>query len=155
MKKFPNSRTFSLLTSLFIFSHSSAALAEQFVYEVHCEPTEIEDITRVIQGNIYLALRADKTVKNTNVSVRIRKTTPVKTYKSESDLLKGTGYSFNPSDLSISLGGEVEGHACYADANLLFSINVTRKDGTSQSNEVVIPVKAPGSLATSGKFVIP
>lgn len=155
MKKFSKQIFFPILFLLVALSDTPSANAEQFVYEVHCEPTEIEDIARVIQGHIYLALRADKTVKNTNVSVRIRKTPKVKTYKSESALLEGTGFNFNPSDLSISLGGNVEGHACFADANLLFSLNVTRKDGSSQSNEIVIPVKAPGALATSGKFVVP
>lgn len=137
-----------------VFS-SSYALAEQFVYEVHCEPTEISDISRVIQGNIWLALRADKTIQKSNISVRIRQLPPVKSWVTEDELLRDTGYSFNTEDLSVSVGGEVVGHSCYGDANLLFDIEVIRKDGRVQRNVVTVPVRVPGAYATSGKYIVP
>jgi len=147
---------FTFLTFLLIsIITSSNVIAEQFVYETQCQPTEIEDVARVIQGNIYLALRADKTIKNTIVSVKIRNSISPTIWISETDLLIGTGYSFNSADLSISLGGKIAGHACFAKANLLFDIQVTRKDGTSQSNILTIPVEVPGALATKSKIVVP
>ncbi len=153
MKK-PNLFHVFFLFSSIIFSQANAH-AEHFVYEVHCEPTEISDITRVIQGNIWLALRADKTVQKSNISVRIRQLPPVKSWVTEAELLKGTGYSFNTEDLSLSIGGEVVGHSCYGDANLLFDIEVIRKDGSVQRNVVTVPVRVPGAYATSGKYIEP
>lgn len=145
---------FASIFQIFILSSSNAS-AEQFVYETQCQPTEIEDIARVIQGNIYLALRSDKNIKKTIVSVKIRKLTSPTVWIAETDLLNSTGYSFNSSDLSISLGGKVQGHACFAKANLLLDIQVTRKDGTAQRNTVTIPVEVPGALATKGKIIVP
>ena len=155
MKKFSACTIFLALTVTFHFGTMKIVHADQFLYEVHCEPTEIEDVARVIQGNIYLALKADKTVKKSTISVRIRKQ-PAQTFTlSETQLLTDTGYSFNPSDLSVSIGGNIIGHACFSEAHLLFNIQVTRKDESTQSNEVTIPVNVPGAYATSGKIVIP
>ena len=153
MKKSNLFRVFFFLS--FIIVSQATANAEQFVYEVHCEPTEISDITRVIQGNIWLALRADKTIQKSNISVRIRQLPPVQSWATETELLKDTGYSFNTEDLSLSIGGKVVGHSCFGEANLLFDIEVIRKDGRVQRNVVTVPVQVPGAYATSGKYIEP
>ena len=155
MKNKPPILCYVFIAVLSVLTDLGVANAEQFVYETICQPTEIEDVARVIQGNIYLALRADKTVKKTKVSVKIRKAASPTIWLAETDLLNGTGYSFNPGDLSIGLGGNILGHACFANANLLFDIQVTRKDGSIQKNAVTIPVNVPGALATKGKVIVP
>ncbi|HQH28362.1 MAG TPA: hypothetical protein PLP17_13270 [Oligoflexia bacterium] len=133
---------------------SSQAQADYFVYDVICEPTQFEDVARVIRARIYLDIAADKTITNSNISVSIRKGPAVVEKKLEAELMDDYGYFFNTQDLSFSLGGTASGHACFRDASVTVSVQVTRKDGTTASNQFVTSIRVPGAYATKAKVRI-
>ena len=156
MKAIFSSLKLSALAAASILFLSTQAFAHdrQFVYETVCQPVEMSDIARVIRGHIWLSLREHKSVTGSKVIyVGIRKADTEKTWVSENNLLRGLNFSFNPADLSISIGGRAEGHACYANATLLFDVQVYRKNGDFHSNQLQVPVRIPGSLATKAKYI--
>lgn len=132
------------------------AMAEQYAYEAVCQPTQDEDIGRVIQGRIYLALRSDSSISKFSVSAKVSrvKPYPVVTVK-ETDLLSGLGFAFNTGDLSLGLGGNIVGHSCWAQGLLTVRIRAVKKDGTQLSNDFSTPIGVPGAYATKGKTKIP
>ena len=144
---------FSLvLSSLIVVNCSSAVAADFYEYQTFCNPTASNHLARAIQGKLYLALRSDPTVQKFSVSAKITKVKnlPTKT-QSEDELVAGLGLTFNPTDLSLSVGGKATGHACYVDG--LLSINITRtsKTGATASNQFSTVIKVPGAYVTTTK----
>ena len=142
---------FSALALFSTLFSSSAASAEEYVYKSQCLTSQAEDIARTIQGSIYLALRADKTVSTSTIKVKVKKLPQAKVWIKESELLDGLGFSFNPTNLSLSLGGVAEGHGCLLPHTVTISINVTRKSGTVDKADISTVINVPGLYATGAK----
>jgi hypothetical protein len=136
---------------VFVLFAAQNAKADYFQYNIICIPTQVNHVQRVLQGRIYLALKTDRSIAKSAVTVSVRKGPEVIEKKREDELLEGLGYFFDTRDLSLSLGGNATGHACYADGTATVKVSVTRKNGTVASNQFTTHVQLPGAYATKAK----
>jgi hypothetical protein len=134
---------------------SSSAVAQETGYQLSCEPTEAEDVGRVIRNQIYDALRTDKTIKERVINVSVEPLDRAKGAKGLTQLLDGLGFSFDPETLAVSIGGNAFGHQCYTPAEARIYVKVRRKNGTVTENSVKTVIQVPGAWATKSRIVIP